>query len=276
MEFLSPSRQHSHRYRKEQQEDLQKHVSGETDYDNLIRAAMGSYLSLPPLDTKDHRVRRWLAQTEEHKTHENRSDATGRKHEDSHFSTSRRPGALRDSFYDLETPDVNQLPPIDFIHGRNVSSPRALLPFERGRKRRRRNSISDSSWLENVETKHSDNRTQRSPNLDNDKHGLCSQGTRKAVVPIAKPAKHERTQEETFEKRPRHRTRVDLYEPKDQLGDSESHSREKRRNSKRRKEGSRRSTTRKAREELMNSFSSENINQERLTVSISCRNRYTG
>jgi hypothetical protein len=73
---------------------------------------------------------------------------------------------------------------------------------------------------------------------------------------------------ETFEKRLRHKTRDDRYEPKEKKKKSEKPSEGKRSRTKREKKGDRKKAAKKAGEDLMRNFSSNRIAQERLTVSI--------
>lgn len=72
---------------------------------------------------------------------------------------------------------------------------------------------------------------------------------------------------ETFEKRARHKTREDRYEPKKGGRKFDKDDREKRPRKKREKKGDKKKTAKKAGEDLVNNFSSKSIAQERLTVS---------
>lgn len=83
---------------------------------------------------------------------------------------------------------------------------------------------------------------------------------------------------ETFEKRARHKTREDRYEPRKKEKRQGKIAVEKSSRKKREKRGDRKKAARKAGEELMQNFSSKSIAQDRLTVgalSIKIRNRLT-
>jgi hypothetical protein len=72
---------------------------------------------------------------------------------------------------------------------------------------------------------------------------------------------------ENFEKRARHKTREDRYEPKKEEKNFDRKDGEKRPRTKRAKKGDGKRAARKAGEDLMNNFTSKSIGQERLTVS---------
>lgn len=72
---------------------------------------------------------------------------------------------------------------------------------------------------------------------------------------------------ETFEKRPRHKTREDKYEPKKKEKEEKNRVSEgKSSRKKREKSGDRRKAAKKAGDELIQNFSSKNIAQDRLTI----------
>ncbi|KAH8602601.1 hypothetical protein B0O99DRAFT_499007, partial [Bisporella sp. PMI_857] len=79
--------------------------------------------------------------------------------------------------------------------------------------------------------------------------------------------KHSKYPGEAFEKRPRHKTREDLYEPKKK--DSGIYPTEKLIKKKPEKKGDRRKVAQKSGEDLMNNFSSKSIAQDRLTMRVS-------
>ncbi len=72
---------------------------------------------------------------------------------------------------------------------------------------------------------------------------------------------------EIFEKRPRHKTREDKYEPKRKGKKSRKTGEEEMTRKKREKRGNRKKAVKKAGEDVMQSFKSKSIGQDRLTVS---------
>lgn len=149
------------------------------------------------------------------------------------------------------------------------------VPGTRGK--RRRHSSSDSSLLE-MPTKHKVevlNREQKVP---------PALKVRETSIPLRRKRKAESSSsaseredhsalqtspKEVFEKRTRHKTREDLYEPNEKHKSSKKDSEEKLRRKKKEKKSGRRKAAKKAGEDLMHNFSSKSIGQDRLTVSIS-------
>jgi hypothetical protein len=139
------------------------------------------------------------------------------------------------------------------------------------RKRRRDSSSSDSSLLEpavklkldqvirgQVKPDISEEQEKPSPHLQKKRKTEPSdEGT---SVQFSNPL-------ETFEKRPRRKTRDDRYEPKKKMKKSEKPNEGKRSRTKGEK-GDKKKAAKKAGEDLMHNFSSNRIAQERLTVSI--------
>lgn len=83
---------------------------------------------------------------------------------------------------------------------------------------------------------------------------------------------------ETFERRPRHKTREDKYEPKKKEKKRNEASVDKSSSRKREKKNGRKKAAKKPGDELIQNFSSNNISQDRLTVStpaVSGRNELT-
>jgi hypothetical protein len=72
---------------------------------------------------------------------------------------------------------------------------------------------------------------------------------------------------EVFEKRARHKTREDRYEPKKKVKRRQNDEEGNRPRKKREKKGDRKKAAKKAGEDLVRKFSSKSIGQERLTVS---------
>jgi hypothetical protein len=71
---------------------------------------------------------------------------------------------------------------------------------------------------------------------------------------------------ETFQKRDRHKTREDRYEPKKRKHRSGTHDEARKWKKKREKRGDKTKASKKAAEDLMTNFSSKSVSQERLTV----------
>lgn len=93
------------------------------------------------------------------------------------------------------------------------------------------------------------------------KTGVSSSGPSTASTASWSPKK------ETFEKRVRHKTREERYEPKKKEKQRPKDGVEKRPRKKKEKKGDLKKAAKKAGEDLMQNFSSTSISQERLTVS---------
>jgi hypothetical protein len=74
--------------------------------------------------------------------------------------------------------------------------------------------------------------------------------------------------QEIFERRPRHKTREDRYEPNKKAKKGSKDDEERRLKKKKEKKGDRKKAAKKAGEDLMRNFSSKRISQERLTVGL--------
>lgn len=147
------------------------------------------------------------------------------------------------------------------------------------KRRRRHNPSSDSSLLQVPERK-------RSQHLKEETRLAFSEGLQEHPSP---PPKNHRTVssdaeqssesatkhhiKEIFEKRPRHKTREDLYETKKAKKHTEDGD-VKIARKKREKKGDRSKAAKKAGEDLMQNFSSKSIAQERLTVCLPCQHLY--
>lgn len=94
------------------------------------------------------------------------------------------------------------------------------------------------------------------------------QKKRKAEPPDNGTCTSSSAHQEVFEKRARHKTREDRYEPKKEKKSFEGKDWEKRPRTKRAKKGDEKRAARKAGENLINNFTSKSIRQERLTVNI--------
>lgn len=145
--------------------------------------------------------------------------------------------------------------------------------FEQPRKKRKRHTSSDSSLLD------APARPKLQPFREPDEKigepgrvGKSPQSRKKLEADLSvlgdsnysiSPQK-----QDTFEKRARHKTREDLYEPKKKKEKkSRKNGDEQRPKQKRQKKGDRKKAAKKASENLMHNFQSKNIGQERLTVS---------
>jgi hypothetical protein len=74
---------------------------------------------------------------------------------------------------------------------------------------------------------------------------------------------------ETFEKRDRHKTRGDRYEPKERKQNSEKKGGGTKPKKKKQKKGAGKRTAKRAGEDIIQNFSSKSVSQDRLTASIS-------
>ena len=93
-----------------------------------------------------------------------------------------------------------------------------------------------------------------------------------------RPASISQVAGRTFERRPRHKTREDKYEPKKKEKKRNEASVDKSSSRKREKKNGRKKAAKKPGDELIQNFSSNNISQDRLTVStpaVSGRNELT-
>jgi hypothetical protein len=171
------------------------------------------------------------------------------------------------SFLLLERPDISQSPQALVPPRREASYQGEKRDFE-SRRKRRYSSSSDSSLLEDALPLQLDPRTENEAQVKPKNHGDSPLHQKRRSNVETQTSRQSTYGRETFEKRPRHKTREDLYEPKDQLKNSTSHVGERKRSTKRETKGEKRRAMRRAGEDLMNNFSSENIANDRLTVSI--------
>ncbi|KAI9053668.1 hypothetical protein LZ554_002622 [Drepanopeziza brunnea f. sp. 'monogermtubi'] len=185
-----------------------------------------------PLSGDDDYIRRWLAQIEI-------SNATRQ-------ATSNQ--------------DKDRLAQADFGPGAAAHISQDVLGPSRGK--RRHNSSSDSSLLEVTVRPRSQHLKRNDPSpptprkkqrIDSSEPGVSIQAA-SSIQP-----------RETFEKRPRHKTREDRYEPKKEKR-SRKNDENKATRKKREKKGNRRKAAKRAGEDLMQNFSSNRIGQERLTM----------
>jgi len=138
-------------------------------------------------------------------------------------------------------------------------------------RKRRRNSSSDSSFLEPAEPE------TRIGSLFRDtvckppakEERLVSQihKKRKAESVLSKASGQPKYRQETFERRPRHKTCEDLYDLSKRK-ERNVQEKGKRVRKKREKRGDRMRAAKRVGDDLMNNFSSESICQERLTVGL--------
>lgn len=146
-----------------------------------------------------------------------------------------------------------------------------LLGPERGK--RRHNSSSDSSLLEiPVRTRtgqaKKDNPRPAMPEPQKDKPtSRKKQKVDSSNSEVSSQTTSPTAAKETFEKRPRRKTREDRYEPKRKETHPKKTDEEMATNRKRLKRCDRGKAAKKAGEELMQNFSSKSIGRERLTVS---------
>ena len=274
MDRPRPSRRQTHRGGNlcRQESNVLKQASREADFDDFASATTNPNLALHPTNTKDDLVRKWLAETvEETDAQRNRHSTSKHKRGKFCFNMS------RESTYTprlaLEHHEIRQSPDIDFLAHREAAYEEERRHSKSGRKQRKRNSSSDSSLLEGGVPPKSETQIRDEAAAKYRKQGKSSsklQRKQKVETPDIQTAGQSRNRQETFEKRPRHKTREDLYEPKDRQKNSRSYDEEKQPKSGREKRGDKTRATRKVGEDLIHNFSSENIAQDRLTVSIWC------
>jgi hypothetical protein len=154
----------------------------------------------------------------------------------------------------------------------NFAHPQIGLEDNDGRRKpkRRHNSSSDSSLLEAPVRPKSrplsvEEKIDRSP--ETPQQAQQHQKKRKpepVELDIPSLSSLPSTPKETFEKRARHKTKEDRYDPKKKRSKSEKATEKKR--SKPKKKGDRKKAAKKAGEDLIRNFTSKNIGQERLTV----------
>ncbi|EKD19282.1 uncharacterized protein L3040_009278 [Drepanopeziza brunnea f. sp. 'multigermtubi'] len=185
-----------------------------------------------PLSGDDDYIRRWLAQIE--------------------ISNAARQATSNQ--------DKDRLAQADFGPGVAAHIPQDVLGPSRGK--RRHNSSSDSSLLEvTVRPKsHHLKRNDPSPPTPRKKQRIDSSDSGVSIQAASLIAPRE-----TFEKRPRYKTREDRYEPKKEKR-SRKNDENKATTKKREKKGDRRKAAKRAGEDLMQNFSSNRIGQERLTM----------
>jgi hypothetical protein len=154
----------------------------------------------------------------------------------------------------------------------NFTHPQFGLEENDGRRKpkRRHNSSSDSSLLEapvrpksrSLLVKEVNNKSPETPQQGQKHHK--KRKAEPAELDISSLSSLPSTPKETFDKRPRHKTKEDRYEPKKKHAKSEKTAEKKR--SKLEKKGDRKNAAKKAGEDLIRNFTSKNIGQERLTV----------
>ncbi|KAK0119023.1 hypothetical protein ONS96_012092 [Cadophora gregata f. sp. sojae] len=197
----------------------------------------------------DHYVRRWLEQTE---TNTDQDDAlvTG----EALFKKEAKRAAQ------AEVPPVRA--PLESAHGSGPS-----------KRRKGHDSSSDSSVLE-VQVKSMSHQSTR----DETQHVILNQSKMYSPPPRKKQRvassesglpSHSSTPnhpKETFEKRPRHKTREDIYEPKKKNKKRKRASGERSSRKKRERRGGSKNAANTAGDELIQNFRSKNISQDRLTI----------
>lgn len=142
----------------------------------------------------------------------------------------------------------------------------------RSRAKRRHNSSSDSSLLEPAVTPKRpswilEERNGKSQVSREETSFPPSQKKRKVATSTVESSMSPIIPQETFEKRARHKTREDLYDPKRKRKRGNKNDEEKKLVTKRTKKGDGKKAAKKAGEDLMNNFTSKSIGQDRLTVS---------
>lgn len=253
-----------------QDDNIGRWASRESEYGDLKRSVTKSNPIDSRMSTKDEFVRRWLVQIErENVTNESSLNTT--KHQQSEFYRKFSSAIFLRLYLALEHHEVDQLPDIDILSSHYFNSLRKNYHSRTLRKRQRRNSSSDSSMLvagitteldspgrENVSSKYrQEKKPQSHPLIGHETVASENEASRRAI-----------NREETFEKHPRRTTRHDLYDPKDWKSKSELHRQEKWQRTRGGKKSDKKRAGRKSGEDLMHSFSSKYVAQDRLTVSI--------
>jgi hypothetical protein len=148
----------------------------------------------------------------------------------------------------------------------------AALTVTRPRKKRKHHTSSDSSLLEAPVGVQQPLRGSGFK-IENPAPEPCSGHHRKkrkreaSVSGTSISSASSKPKQETFERRPRHKTREDRYEPKKAKKGAKDDE-ERRFKKKKEKKGDRKKAAKKAGEDLMRNFSSKRISQERLTVGL--------
>jgi hypothetical protein len=159
--------------------------------------------------------------------------------------------------------------------GIGLCEPKESFTDMRSRRKRKHHTSSDSSLLE-VPVRQRPQPPRRSDlKTESPAGGEESDRPRKkpkTVVSVAGTSTSSSAsptpKQETFEKRARHKTREDRYEPKKKVKKRSKDGEERIPRKKREKKGDRKKAAKKAGEDLMINFSSKSIGQERLTVGV--------
>lgn len=150
-----------------------------------------------------------------------------------------------------------------------------INPGPTGHKRKRtRNSSTDSSILEAVPQprNHSATKHNTKPDAVGD-HNRGTTAHKKQRISSKAPEASSYSsvagipRKETFERRARHKTREDRYDPNKKNKQKKGGEDDKRQKKKKETKSERRKANKRAGEDLMRNFSSKSIGQERLTVS---------
>jgi len=228
----------------------------------------------PTLSGDNDYVRRWLVQTEK-ESHVNGDKLDALQKQSRKLSPHHKTGTwLAESHLLIQAAEREDGPSKEHSKFGNFSHLQFGLEDsnERRKTKRKPNSSSDSSLLEAPprpkplpllfkET------IQKSPKFSQQAHQDHKKRKAETFEPdISSLSSLPSTRKETFEKRARHKTKEDRYEPKTKLSKSDKTTEKKR--SKSKNKGDRKRAAKKAGEDLIRNFSSKNIGQDRLTVSV--------
>ena len=137
------------------------------------------------------------------------------------------------------------------------------------KQKHRHRSSSDSSLLQPLTRIDSKSRKEESKLHPDPRERFVSHPTkkRKAASSDSTSLAGSNARPEIFERRDRHKTREDRYEPKKKKHKSEKRDKERKPRKTREKKGDKKKAEKKAGEKLMHNFSSKKVSQDRLTVS---------
>lgn len=217
-------------------------------------------------------VRRWLMQTDEEANQKISDSCVARQKAPSQYPF---PAAL----IGMVSADVSRCssdlvePRAHIEIGLQYPTVEGALPVVPSRKKRKHHASSDSSLLEAPvgvlpqPLRGSDIKTENPTREPCSNHHRKKRKREASVFGTSISSASPNPKQEIFERRPRHKTREDRYEPKKKAKKG-SKDEERRLKKKKEKKGDRKKAAKKAGEDLMRNFSSKRISQERLTVGL--------
>jgi len=218
-------------------------------------------------------VQRWLVQTDEEANQKMSDSRVARQKAPSQYPF---PAAL----FGMVSADVSRCSSDLVEPGKHIEiglkcpTGEGALTVARSRKKRKHHTSSDSSLLEAPVGVPPQPLRGSDFKIENPAPEPCSGHHRKkrkreaSVSGTSISSASSKQKKETFERRPRHKTREDRYEPKKKAKKGPKEDEERRLKKKKEKKGDRKKAAKKAGEDLMRNFSSKRISQERLTVGL--------